>query len=616
MNTVDLQTTMEHKLILRISKSNPNEIKVIIPRDGKEICCERLVLEKPINKVSPNSPWSTNLKAKIKRSYIKLGKSETIANVIIKEEYYDAIMELQRQNQIKIDSAKQEEASNEKVLEKEHRDKIRQEAREFKQYLKEHNATIMDFLEFISWWLLSGESKNIQTVFFAHFSTLTGLRPVWTMFLGGPGEGKSAIEQAGFSLIPKSLKYNGRKSWAAILNLVRDRGSDFLDKKVIGLGDLGGKNSYMKWEEILDVYKELSSEGIYDYSKMEDSVDRETRQKEIIDIILNGHPSVSFSSVHSDGLTGQYLSRGVTITPIGSDDDVLYYRRYTRPATFAKDFRDELTGHIMDLFHSYIENLLLNLETVEVINPYYLCLQDWFKTAANNKRSSEMFPLLVDSVTLFNYESRQSIKSPNGKTYYIATKEDNERIANLFDITPGLTSEVVAFYNKLVKIIGEYNYEEFEEYERDVKDIKQCKTIFTIGTLKNRRLKRASSDEKDQFADFCHILHDNGKLVSIKKNSKGHHIYCLESPVEPLGTASIDFTPSKIKEYLDEDMVSSEWGMKLPKDKIRGSMKKEIPQNIDTNTFVEPPWNNGDLAPRDISDVSEKNSDKVTSELE
>src|SRR5690606_36191981 len=135
--------------------------------------------------------------------------------------------------------------------------------------------------------------------------------------------------------------------------------------------------------------------------------------------------SVSFASTHSDGLTGQYLSRGITISAVGSDDDILRYRRSVRPATRAKAFRDELTGHVMKLFHSYIETLLKDIETVEVINPYYLCLEDWFRGSNNIKRVSEMFPLLVDAVTLFNYQRRHLITTVDGDKYYLATKEDN-----------------------------------------------------------------------------------------------------------------------------------------------------------------------------------------------
>ena len=614
---MDIETSMKDKLKLKISKDNPNEVKILIPEGDKEICYERLRLLEPIHKISVNGPWSTNLKAKIKKSYMKMEISEDMAKIIIKEGFFDAMMELQDQHMRNIETARENDAHREKLSEQDQQIRIQEESQEFKQFLNEHHATIMDFLEFVSFWLLSGESKNIQTVFFAHFSTLTGLRPIWTIFLGGPGEGKTAIEQAGFSLIPRRFRFGGRATYASTMNDSIDLGPDFLNKCVISLGDLGGKNSYVKWEETLDVYKELSSEGEYDYKRMEESINPETKKREVLRIKVIGYPSVSFASTHSDGLTGQYTSRGITITPQGSDEDVLFYRRYTRPATFAKEFRDELTGPIMDLFHSYIEDLLMKLETFEVINPYYLCLQDWFEEAANNKRSSEMFPLLVDAVTLFNYESRQSITSPNGKTYYIATKEDNQTIAKLFDITPGLTSEIVAFYNKLVKIVGVYNYDEFQDLDAGKTTIKECKTIFTVATLKNQRLKRSSQDEKDQFADFCHLLLDAGKLVSLTKNRKGYNIYALEHPVKPLGSAEIDFDTNRIKEYLDDDMVSSGWGMKLPRDQIRGSMKSEIPQSNEGKFLELPPWNeDGHLSPRDFSKISQKSNDQATSELD
>lgn len=516
-----------------------------------------------------------------------------MARVILKEGYFDALMELRQQYHQKVESAQEMEESLIKKAQLKREARIQRESREFMEYLKGHNATVMDFLEFISTWLLSGESKNIMTVFFAHFSTITGLRPIWTIFLGGPGEGKSAIEQAAFSLIPDRCKYSGRSSYAATLNQARDLGNDFLDQKIISLGDLGGKNSYIKWEETLDVYKELTTEGFYDYKKMQDTPDPETRQKEVVTIRVEGYPSVSFASTHSDGLTGQYLSRGITISPVGSDDDILRYRRFVRPATRAKAFRDELTGHVMKLFHSYIETLLKDIETVEVINPYYLCLEDWFRGSNNIKRVSEMFPLLVDAVTLFNYQRRHLITTVDGDKYYLATKEDNEVIAKLFDITPGLTAQVVTFYNKLVDRVGKYNYDEYEDYLRGDKNINECKSIFTVSTLRHNRFRRASEDEKEQYSKFCQLLVDAGKLDKLMKNHKGHNVYCL-TDAEKMGTSNMNCDISKVKEYLEEDISGNGWGMGLDRDEIVECIGDEKPHQSSWTDFQTPPWDNGD----------------------
>lgn len=593
MTHIDLQTTMKNQLILKITTKQPDEIKILIPNDGYHTCHDTLRLEKPIHKVSSTSPWSTTLKAKINRAYQAMGETEAMAKIIIKEGYFDALMELQQQHHQKVEAAQQMESSLIEQAIQKRETRIRKESQEFTEYLHGHNATVMDFLEFISTWLLSGESKNIMTVFFAHFSTITGLRPIWTIFLGGPGEGKSAIEQASFSLIPARCKYGGRSSYAATLNQARDYGNDFLDRKIISLGDLGGKNSYIKWEETLDVYKELSSEGAYDYKKMEDSVNPDTKQKEVISIKVEGYPSVSFASTHSDGLTGQYLSRGITITPVGTDDDILNYRRYVRPATRAKAFRDELTGKVMSLFHSYIENLILDIETTEVINPYYLCLEDWFRGSSNVKRASEMFTLLVDAVTLFNYKSRHLLTTLDGDKYYLATKEDNEVIARLFDITPGLTAQVVAFYNKLVERVGKFQWDEFEEYKVGDKSIKECKTIFTVPTLRNIRFRRSSEDEKEQFSRFCHLLHDAGKLDSLMKNHKGHHVYCLTDG-ELMGTVNMKCDISKVKEYIEEDIAGNGWGMGLDYDEIVACIGDEKSHRSSWTDFKQPPWDNMD----------------------
>ena len=606
---MDLQTTMEMGLILRVSQETPNEIQIITPQEGQEVICERIKLDRSITKIGVNGPWASVFKSKITKGYIQLGKSEALAATIIREGLFDAITELQDQHLQNIDAAKDRLLHEEKASQKERNIKIQEEAQEFREYLTEHNATLMDFLDFMGQWLLSGESRNIQAGFFADFSTISGLRPVWVMILGGPGEGKSAIERAIYDLIPINYKYSGRGTYAATMNQAQDLGADFLDKKCISLGDLGGRNSYIKWEETLDVYKELSSEGEYDYKRMDDSIDPETKKRRVIIIKIKGHPSVKFASTHSDGLTGQYLSRGITLSPEGSDDNVLSYRRHTRPGTFALEFRENLLNNIMPLFHSYIENILLN-GTFEVINPYYFCLQEWFKKANNNKRASDMFPKLVDAVTLFNCESRHSITSHNGKTYYMATEDDNKTIADLFDITPGLTAEVVTFFNRLVRIIGQYNPDEFEQYMKGDLTIQKCKTIFTISTLKNERLKKDSSEVKEQFSTFCQTLHDAGHLCVLTKNRLGYNVYRLSSAVE-IGGEAIKFTEELIKAYRDEEILNQNWGMGLTEGEVMNCMNNEKSQKSITHSFVKPPW---DTLGRSTSDAFLENSNPKSNE--
>ena len=127
------------------------------------------------------------------------------------------------------------------------------------------------------------------------------------------------------------------------------------------------------------------------------------------------------------------------------------------------------------------------------------------------------------------------------------------------------------------------------------RSINECKTIFTVSTLRHKRFKRASADEKEQFSKFCQLLYDAGKLDSLKKNQKGHHIYCL-SDAEIMGTVSMNCDIGKVKEYLEEDITGNGWGMGLDRDEIVSCIGDEKMHRSSWTDFQRPPWDcNGEV---------------------
>ncbi|HNR26022.1 MAG TPA: hypothetical protein PKI66_04865, partial [Methanobacteriaceae archaeon] len=136
---------MKHGLILKITQKRPDELKILTPGDGHHTIHDTIRLEKPIHQVTANNPWSTTLKAKITRAYQHIGESEASAKLILKEGYFDALMELQNQHHQRVENARDQEHSLIEEAKAKREARIRQESREFIEYLNNHNATVMDF---------------------------------------------------------------------------------------------------------------------------------------------------------------------------------------------------------------------------------------------------------------------------------------------------------------------------------------------------------------------------------------------------------------------------------------------------------------------------------------
>ena len=467
---------------------------------------------------------------------------------------FNAYLENKAENDLKEKQAK--ETENEEYLGK--------RFDEFGDFLIEHNLTLNQFLFYAAEWLAGGETHNILKGTFCHLSTYFLIKPIWFLPLGKAGEGKSVIDEAAVAMLPDDVFENGRITESALHRKSRIHGPDYVDGKVMRMKDMGGDRDFEKWSDTIDRYKELTTEGEVEIDMTGEGIDQETGERKVINFRLSGYCSCCITSVNSECFDGQILSRGIDVAPTATNDQVKMFAKYNH-GTIAR-YRDWIIKAHLGLFHDYV-NYLKSYVVPDfgVINPYWECLEEWFKETEFYKRNLSLYPALVETVTLLNADYRKKINSNDGMTYLVSTKEDNKLIGDLFNPSQGLTNNAIMIFNLLVRKYGNYKpntleetfteedaVSDWEDYQSGAKSLKNCDTLFTVANVRRAASKDNNKYKGLPYGEIIQSLVNTGFVQVMGKVKRGNHnVYALDH-WEPVEDMTINFDDECISRYVDE----------------------------------------------------------------
>ncbi len=427
-------------------------------------------------------------------------------------------------------------------------DILSEQSDEFFEFLEEHNISLMDFVWFCSEWLSGGESKNTITGLFCHLSTYFKIKPVWFFALGKAGEGKSVIDEASLSLMPNEAILNGRVSEKALYRKSQKYGSNYIDGKILTMKDMGGKQDIEKWSETIDRYKELTTEGKAEFEVVGEGIDEETGERAILLFVLSGHPSVCLTTVNSESFDDQIMSRGVNVSPVATNEEVRKFHYYNKGKI--KKQREFIIENYIPKLHAYINYIKEFYEGIEIINPYWTCLESWFRKSEYYKRALTLYPSLVETVCLLNHSFRETI-NVGDDLYLVATKEDNQIIADLFNPSQGISEPATRIFNLILKWYDTFDPDELTEYQSGELRIRECKSIFSVGEIRHRA-GRVKSLKGLPYGDIMASLVNHGLIEAVDKEKRSNkNIYVLAHH-EPLEHSAIEFDEKKIFKYIQD----------------------------------------------------------------
>ena len=470
--------------------------------------------------------------------------------------------------------------ANKRVLE------VKQSFKKLLELLQGSDISLMDYIQICITYLINGENKNVLTALLCHLSTYFGCEPLWCIIVGRSNEGKSTIEKASVDLLPDGAFMNGNMSKSAVYRKALFEGKSFLDGKVMRIGDLGGEHDIKSSEDILDVYKQLTTEGRMELELTSDSVNKELGEREATKFVIEGRCSVMFTTVHTEDINEQYLNRGFEIEPVASNKDVYNYKLYNK-GVYAHYVKDVIDKYINKLLKGYIEYIHYTCDKFEVFNPYEQCLYEWLSDDVYFKRSIGQYIQLINTITLLNYPFREHIKH-NGVEYVVSNREDNMIITQLFQTGFGLSPIAIKIFNKLLdwfyKIImfddmgiitldnkiginldtriiedEECTVEEYinsvnlelKLYEQDNYNVKDFVSVFTASKVRDNCNKTSSLKGID-VSGVLNNLVQNGYIIATdtKIKNRNRNIYRLNY-FKPIKGEGIDFNIECINNYLN-----------------------------------------------------------------
>ena len=439
--------------------------------------------------------------------------------------------------------------------------------------LKKSDKTIIDYIQLCITNMINGENKNVLMGALCHLSTYFKRGALWFMVVGRSNEGKSEVAKISMKLLPSNACINGRMTESALLRTSREEGRDFIDGKIMNLKDLGGEHDFKKFEDILNIYKQLSTDGKVEHKLTSDSIDKEMGEKLTDTLVLDGYCSVCFTTVNTEDIDEQYFNRGRVTEPDSTNEHIAQHKKY-----FQGDYKEEVKGliekYVNQLLHGYIEYIKIHYSDVTVFNPYFTCLMDWLNEDAYFKRSSGQYIKLVETITLLNYPFREKL---NDGKYIVSTKEDNELIGRLFQPNYALSPQAIKLFNKLIDwcfcackkndtgvysyskdcTVEEYNEtadKELDNYNHGAISVRDFKAVFTHGQVNHKRQRIPELLGVDVGGILSNLV-KTGYIgtTDVKAKGSNKNVYRL-THFEKITPKLIDFNEECVKSYLENDV--------------------------------------------------------------
>lgn len=570
------QEHINNDSIFKVKLLDDFEYYISVERKAKDWQYKLLNGDKEISKNTNNkSPDVCNKTTQFVKDFIKTIKSDThydesyiTSNVMGKLTELQHIIDDYDVNKEKI-SAQTEESRNQ-----EHLKQVEENYHILCDLLKQSGNTIIDYMQLCITNMVNGENKNVLMGALCHLSTYFKMGALWFMVVGRSNEGKSEVANATLKLLPSNASTNGRMTESALLRTSREEGRDFIDGKIMVLQDLGGEHDFKKYEDILNIYKQLSTDGKVEHKLTCDSIDKETGEKLTDTLVLDGHCSVCFTTVKTEDIDEQYFNRGRVTEPDSTDDHIASHKKYYQ-GVYKQTVDTLVSKYVDELLHGYIEYIRLNYSEVIVFNPYLTCLMDWLKEDAYFKRSSGQYIKLVETITLLNYPFREKL---NDGKYVVSTKEDNEIIGKLFQPNYALSPQAIRLFNKLIdwyycadnsttklgvlKYSHDCTAEEYEKtadkeldnYSRGSIGVRDFKAVFTHGQV-NRKRQRIKDLLGVDVSGILGNLVKNGYIGTTDVKAKGtdRNVYRLIH-FDKITPKQLEFNDECIKSYI-EDVV-------------------------------------------------------------
>lgn len=287
-----------------------------------------------------------------------------------------------------INRAKQLEEENKlKELAKEEED-LQQQIIEGQRYLENAKKPLNTILTRIFEVLFPGNGKQAMIIWASAVATVRG-QPNAVIIRGNPGEGKTVLMEYILQFIPKRhiVRLND-VTVPALMTDTHEKGEDYLDKKIVYLGDLGDRNGFEQSLQARKVLRILQSDGYWSRKLTERVEVAGQTEKQVIKEILRGHPAQWFTTVREDADMQDIDRAVVTTTDLTHEAKIKYIIQHINKNNVTTRRINKMLSYKY-IIHSIFEYLITQQE--EVIIPYNTATLEYkFRDSGRIKEITEL----------------------------------------------------------------------------------------------------------------------------------------------------------------------------------------------------------------------------------
>lgn len=276
-------------------------------------------------------------------------------------------------------------------------------------------------------WLTAGERNNIMLTFIAYCSQVILRIPTSVIGLGEGGSGKTHIQEVAMSLIPNQfIKHEKSITEAAMFNRAKED-PYYYDGCIVNYGDMGGRNSQDFVMEAKNLLKELQSDGF-----LNKPLNVPTPEGWVVkDIMLQGRPCLTYTTVPGFIFDDQEMSRSIFITPRMDNKAVFNARKQIIELKHGRTYH-ELLKHEKDIqIVKYMVYLLReHMENITIINPYTESVIKFLGESEYFKRDFDKYNGILKTITAFHSFNRPTFEL-DGKTVLFTSLRDIQLFISL-----------------------------------------------------------------------------------------------------------------------------------------------------------------------------------------
>ena len=270
-----------------------------------------------------------------------------------------------------------------------------------------HNRAIKIFDK-----LHPGNGKNIFLGWLSLLSSVMST-PIIVIVKGDPGTGKTQITEIIKECIPQDhiIKLNNATE-SSLFGKANILGSNYPDRKIFYLGDLGDKNAMSHTAPYRKHIRELTSDG-ETTRELSDANKGIGKDRAVLSETLTGYPTMIYSTVRDGEIEQQETDRAIEITP-----DLSQKQKIKEIIVFAEDPTAKITKDItavknewIDKFHGIFEYLISSPQ--KVLLPWDLTKEDY------GLRDTKTVASITRKIAMMNQKTRDKIED-----YIIASPVD------------------------------------------------------------------------------------------------------------------------------------------------------------------------------------------------